>query len=258
MPELLENILVHLPMLDILTAQRVSTTFRDIVNESTRIKRKLFFIADAPEETWVCSGASHEDIDFVREKFRDPARVNDSPTMRSSQNPDYRIIPIEVNPLFKVKNSPARLREPANSKLSAKFLRHRCQLTLRHTIRTLDREASWRRMYLSDPPFKEPHIRLTFETKRSPVHSLQASCEFNSGKVMTFGAAVDSLIERGSKVSHNGKKCSHWEPGNVGKAFFQLQWEDGREPYIPRDGDGDGCTAYGYVVPTEEQWALEK
>ena len=58
-PELLENILVHVPEHDLLLAQRVNTFFRDITTTSSHLQRKLFFKADivvedgqAPELTW--------------------------------------------------------------------------------------------------------------------------------------------------------------------------------------------------------------
>lgn len=58
-PELLENILLHVPERDLLLAQRVNTFFRDITTTSSHLQRKLFFIADTvledgqvPELTW--------------------------------------------------------------------------------------------------------------------------------------------------------------------------------------------------------------
>ena len=58
-PELLENVLVHVPEQDLLLAQRVNTFFRDITTTSSHLQRKLFFKADiavedgqVPELTW--------------------------------------------------------------------------------------------------------------------------------------------------------------------------------------------------------------
>ena len=58
-PELLENILLHVPERDLLLAQRVNTFFRDITTTSSHLQRKLFFIADTvledgqvPELAW--------------------------------------------------------------------------------------------------------------------------------------------------------------------------------------------------------------
>lgn len=42
-PEILENILLHLPMQDLLLAQRVDKTFHGVINSSIHIKRALFF-----------------------------------------------------------------------------------------------------------------------------------------------------------------------------------------------------------------------
>ena len=58
-PELLENVLVHVPEHDLLLVQRVNTFFRDIITTSSHLQRKLFFKADTviedgqvPELTW--------------------------------------------------------------------------------------------------------------------------------------------------------------------------------------------------------------
>ncbi|CZT25743.1 uncharacterized protein RCC_11412 [Ramularia collo-cygni] len=43
LPEILENILLGLPVLDLLLAQRVDKTFHGVINSSIHIKRALFF-----------------------------------------------------------------------------------------------------------------------------------------------------------------------------------------------------------------------
>ena len=49
-PELLENILLHLPECDLLLAQRVNKSFRDVNTASLHLQRKLFFTADVKSE----------------------------------------------------------------------------------------------------------------------------------------------------------------------------------------------------------------
>lgn len=49
-PELLENILFHLPERDLLLAQRVNRSFRDVLNASVHLQRKLFLTADIESE----------------------------------------------------------------------------------------------------------------------------------------------------------------------------------------------------------------
>lgn len=41
-PELLEEVVMHLPLRDILLCQRVDTHFRDVVQSSSNIKKVLF------------------------------------------------------------------------------------------------------------------------------------------------------------------------------------------------------------------------
>lgn len=45
-PELLENILLHLPERDLLLAQRVNRCFRNVTTASVHLQRKLFLTAD--------------------------------------------------------------------------------------------------------------------------------------------------------------------------------------------------------------------
>lgn len=47
--ELLERILVKLPMKDLLLAQRVSKKFRNVINGSKTLRQALFFISAEPE-----------------------------------------------------------------------------------------------------------------------------------------------------------------------------------------------------------------
>ena len=49
-PELLENILLHLPERDLLLAQRVNRSFRDVITASVHLQRKLFLTADMKSE----------------------------------------------------------------------------------------------------------------------------------------------------------------------------------------------------------------
>ena len=49
-PELLENFLLHLPERDLLLAQRVSRSFRDVTTASVQLQRKLFLTVDIKSE----------------------------------------------------------------------------------------------------------------------------------------------------------------------------------------------------------------
>lgn len=46
--ELLEHILLHLPMRDLLLAQRVSRMFKEVIDNSDTIQRALFFVPELP------------------------------------------------------------------------------------------------------------------------------------------------------------------------------------------------------------------
>lgn len=45
-PELLENILLHVPERELLLSQRVNQNFRNVIKHSPKLQRKLFYTAD--------------------------------------------------------------------------------------------------------------------------------------------------------------------------------------------------------------------
>ncbi|KAK4613631.1 hypothetical protein CLAFUW4_09711 [Fulvia fulva] len=47
--ELLEQILLELPMKDLLLDQRVSKMWKECIDKSTKLQKALFFVADADE-----------------------------------------------------------------------------------------------------------------------------------------------------------------------------------------------------------------
>ncbi|GIZ36619.1 hypothetical protein CKM354_000008900 [Cercospora kikuchii] len=55
-PELLENIIMHLPLRDVLLCQRVSGHFRDLVQGSSNIKKALFLEPAASNTVELCFG----------------------------------------------------------------------------------------------------------------------------------------------------------------------------------------------------------
>jgi hypothetical protein len=61
--ELLENVLIHLPIQNILTSQRVCRQFKDVVQTSPAIRYKLFLRVDGKgAETWKIHGRDDDDV----------------------------------------------------------------------------------------------------------------------------------------------------------------------------------------------------
>jgi hypothetical protein len=218
--ELVEHILIHLPMLDILTAQRVCTSFRDVVEKSIAIQRKLFFIADSPYETW------RLDICGNQYSFQ-------SDTVSDSGFPDApfaKLTPATLNPLLRMTYSLKHSRIASTCSSSRK-------------LRGATGEASWRRMQISEPSPASISATCILETSEAPVHSseaevvLEEDCELTSlGKwEITLGWLVDEMMEDGLRLSRNRKKCG-WVERGIGHEVRRNEQLDGRAAYIPTGG----------------------
>lgn len=95
--ELLENILMHLPLRRLLLAQRVNTSFRDLIYRSANINRVLFFNA-----------ATTESVDWYRTTDVQPSRESpyrgewktelSGKTVRPIMNPFVPVYQYAVHP----------------------------------------------------------------------------------------------------------------------------------------------------------------
>jgi len=174
--ELLENVLVYLPMLDVLTSQRVCRAFRDTVDESLALQRKLFFIADAPYQTWhYCGGAPRACTQHGSEKrwVRTDLSLDAPPCTCMAKS--YTRTPATLNPLLTQPRLPTREEEAAERRagnVPAGTDATRCLLQ-RDLPGVFNKKASWRRMYLCDPAPTKVSGRMNFETNRTPVDSVE-------------------------------------------------------------------------------------
>lgn len=143
LPEILENILLYLPMGDVLlNAQRVARCWKDTINCSTKLQQALFLIPLTPETNSLSFRAwrSHN----AHFDFRDPDTEADA-TVEWFQHAE-----IAVNPMF-----------PHLGRLSrAVWASSRIEPKYTH------KEATWRRMLITQPP-------VAFSMDRSSVVSFQ-------------------------------------------------------------------------------------
>ncbi|KAI0146163.1 hypothetical protein GGR57DRAFT_293855 [Xylariaceae sp. FL1272] len=118
-PEIAENILAHLPMKDLLLAQGVSLSWRDLIRASPVLQMSL----------------------FMRPRHLEPA-----------QNTSSNGVPIrEINPLLMEHMQMWFCRDPDNQHRTVKDAPWAQQTVSR--LAFLRRDASWRRMLLAQPPF---------------------------------------------------------------------------------------------------------
>ncbi|KAK3050933.1 hypothetical protein LTR09_008011 [Extremus antarcticus] len=137
--ELLEHVLVHLPIRDILTAQRVSTRFRDIVTDSHALQRKLFFIVDAAPHIRTTNDVPKTNHTLIR-----PHGPHEQASLPEKSNPKVQLNPLQQeHPLH---------RPPTGSKRRKPSRAIRLDCELLQPLTPHSAQSSWRRMYLCDPP----------------------------------------------------------------------------------------------------------
>lgn len=264
--ELVEHILLYLDMFDILRCTLVCTGFRDVVNRSTAIQRKLFFIPNDEPETWFCEYKLGPDHEFILKQRIANACVRPRPVNAPSKKGNMDFTPIKLNPLFKSCSGPHSPEVELDSCGFPILSRNRgpggtCHLA--YSVRdALNRSASWRRMYISHPPALVTVMRIVFaqrsDAKHRSVRHIEGTYHDNAPKVRTLGELVD-LVQQHGVVGRMHRKdkslpADWYTPGAVGKTLQKMVATDDREVCMT-DYSGIICLK-DCIIPSEEQWAL--
>jgi hypothetical protein len=165
-PELVEMILMHLNMQELLPLQRTSRAFRDIILASAPLKRKLFL---AP--------ASHESTN----------QETDNPYLKALF-PTLGTYLLTGNPKWRPKFIKA-ITEEDMERIDELFWA--CET------------SSWRNMYLTQPPAKEMTVYAGFEQGkggRSVEELVNAQVSMRSATGVTMGMVFDSSAKARRKA----------------------------------------------------------
>lgn len=160
-PELLEKILLSLPQKDILVSQRVSTSFRHTTLGSIRLQRALFFAPD-----WNLEGRTF-----------DPYKANNRPGQKPENNrlllrafpgcyPTVTLVIVNDSPTPNELAIGRRSSEHWSWDVCISFPADKlpnCSAAVNYP------EASWRRMYLSQPPCKSLHLVRRWQRSVQPA-----------------------------------------------------------------------------------------
>ncbi|OJD33793.1 f-box domain protein [Diplodia corticola] len=178
--ELLELILFHLPMRDLLLAQRICKRFNDLIRHSTTLQQTLFFL---PRPALPSSTP--------------PAATTSSPPLRSFATGAITTEPWDRNPLLTSafppwfdRGVPARNRPRYNSLTRLTTLPLAATPAARDAF--LRPDASWRNMFVTQPP-------LTALDRLNRVHSMEGdgarwgTLRFPHG--VTMGVLYDATCE---------------------------------------------------------------
>lgn len=252
--ELLEAIILCLPVRNIFTIQAVSQQFRDVIASSTQIQNKLFLRSCVPKELWdLCS-------------------VLGQPTPLRHMDSSLKFLPHSDANTNKVGNPimPAALCPIAHSasftsdmKAIANRFRH-----LKNDPAYLDfmnlntRHGSWRQMYLTDPPCKA--VRITnaqAEISSNPCRvAYLDSFRISRAGGITMGDIVDAICaKKVDDLSTYSSDGTVFRPPRTKPQFSIDQWckkyEADREyegQLVSLDVD---VMLEGMALPTMEEWA---
>jgi hypothetical protein len=258
--ELLERIIVHLPMKSIFTVQRVSQKFKAVVDTSPSIQTKVFRRPqNTPAETWV--------VDDSRElgvrKFDDKA----PPTEMPKRAQDL-VTPVVLNPLLKLKSCPEYFHESwgwiqshSDTRSYATLYVDRAAWSRPRSARIdlqqglLGSDPSFLQMYITDPPNCKACVGIEAEYQLEPDSDAETGTVvgsiIESDDGLTFGDLLHARVN--AKLS--------WEDGTGDFEGVDIDLEEMMEtaacPIITEKDSYPICTLIllGVCVPTAKTWA---
>ena len=170
-------------------------------------------------------------------------------------------MPVRLNPLLragsniecmKCQYSPLLQRSPVHqASLTNKVVCH-----LKDNMHDLlSGEASWRKMYLCDPPCTTARAWINFEVQRSPRYFAVVRLTVKDPDGITFGTLFDRALQ--AVVHQSGNKKGPPVSGLAEDYVRLLEATLKRKAYVKASGRidfGTSITLYGVMIPSEDQW----
>ncbi|KAK5715140.1 hypothetical protein LTR15_010557 [Elasticomyces elasticus] len=153
--ELLENILHHLPMKDLLLAQRMSRKWQGVIGQSKRLQQQLFFTPKESGSCWEFEAGDDEDESetAVQRGFRKITTAEHIERVKQGDPWVYELG--ELNTLL-FRSDNFRLDERVEDGGYESFVSPWC-------MPVWDKHASWRRMLITQPPAGRVNTDFDFE-----------------------------------------------------------------------------------------------
>jgi hypothetical protein len=193
LPELLEQILLHLPQRDLLLAQRVSRPFHLTITSSPRIQRELFF---APDPFLPSSPITYLNPTTGRTSAHTRPR-NNRLLLRAFPGVYPTVSPVLVN--LPPSREDLNLGRPGPESWSWDLcISFPATGQAETSVATAYEGASWRRMFLSQPPCKQLH--LVRRWRRNPMVAIQRAEGITMGDFVwevSKGAAGNGVWSQG-------------------------------------------------------------
>lgn len=189
LPELLETILLHLSQKEILLSQRTSRSFRYTILGSPRLQRALFFAPD-----WTLEGLAF-----------DAYRTNNRPGRKPENNrlllrafpgcyPTVTLVIVNDNPTIQELEVGRRGSERWSWDVCISFPADKTPNT---KPAVLYPEASWRRMFLSQPPCTSLHLVRRWQRSQNPAI------------VRERGIKMGEFVDEATKTTDDGHRNWH-------------------------------------------------
>ncbi|KAK3654953.1 hypothetical protein LTR56_003811 [Elasticomyces elasticus] len=200
LPELLEHILLQLPMRDLLLSQKICKDWKHAIESSPSIQRALCF---AP--------GTQADVDELRNDENILTIFTDAGIAPNPLLLDYRV---------------SELDDDGNEIPFATVVR----LDLRHILP----EASCRQMKSYWEDGFSSYGYMSWETLEEPFIDEVKLCVDHEA---TFGNLIDQFTTSVQRIEREGRRGFTWSEGEVG---LSLGWGDGEEYYSDEDNEGQG------------------
>jgi hypothetical protein len=256
--ELLENILVHLPVKDLFVHQKVSKRFQATIAKSPAIRRKMFLrLSNTPREYWkyVCQ---HRWDGRQRRLAKLAFEVADPTT--TIPRDEQLVTPVALNPILEVFSTSTRQNLGC---IRRKFFNrsHHEHVRLEAPEQSVvGRHSSLLATFISDPPCKVAKVSmtLTIQTTRTSMRPQYQPHSFSS-KMITVQSDTGLKLSDLWDTALDAPGDYRWksEYGIIRSrpvASFRNVLNRLREPSTFLSGmmDIELCDV---VVPTPEEWA---
>ena len=249
--ELLEKILLHVPIKNIFVSQRVCRQFQDLVKTSVTLRQKLFLRAALPDDKmWKLSPRA--------EALREPTLISipgmpaDTVTRLLNDSTTMHVKPAELNPFlefgFNCSSSAAKRLRWAQTE--------RVQLasTTQLRFRQMQDQGLWCSGQLTDPPCPKAEIRAYWTmraSKRNVANGrLDAILEKPDG--VTFADLWNALLSAKADHYRTGSQYHNIEESS----FFELHErlvQEGYKPVVFKKDD-ISIDLFGVAIASEGEW----
>ncbi|KAI7281629.1 hypothetical protein KC345_g4052 [Hortaea werneckii] len=249
--ELLENIVMQLPPRKIFVIQRVCKQFRDIVATSVKIQQRLFLRADG-FETPKWRVAAKANADAPNDRWQRTYRfVKSTYIAEADENLGAAFRTVRLGHALKLDNLKL-YSAPSTASLvyaaAGKWVYFRREMIFCG-------ESALAETYLTHPPTQQTTLEVTPRNKSDSGIRYMGDVEVSNPdglKVADIQQAIQCSeylsIRRPGTATHDAELFSH----------VSLQDVTGDQNFLDQmevDWESASIRFYGYIVPTEEEWA---